>query len=71
MNSFKNWLQDHPGLIRLVLLLFVGLNLFPPIGCFPYPYYWSSHTSSWPSCFCWERFLFTRVSPAECPLEGV
>jgi hypothetical protein len=28
MNSFKKWLQDHTGLIRLVLLLFVGLNLF-------------------------------------------
>ena len=28
MNSFKKWLQDHLGLIRLVLLLFVGLNLF-------------------------------------------
>jgi len=27
MNSFKKWLQDHLGLIRLVLLLFVGLNL--------------------------------------------
>ena len=27
MNSFKEWLQDHPGLIRLLLLLFVGLNL--------------------------------------------
>jgi hypothetical protein len=23
----KKWLQDHLGLIRLVLLLFVGLNL--------------------------------------------
>ena len=28
MNSFKKWLQDHLGLIQLVLLLFVGLNLF-------------------------------------------
>jgi hypothetical protein len=28
MNSFKKWLQDHLGLIRLVLLLFVGVNLF-------------------------------------------
>jgi hypothetical protein len=28
MNSFKKWLQDHLGLIRLALLLFVGLNLF-------------------------------------------
>jgi hypothetical protein len=28
MNSFKKWLQDHLALIRLVLLLFVGLNLF-------------------------------------------
>ena len=28
MNSFQKWLQDHLGLIRLVLLLFVGLNLF-------------------------------------------
>ena len=28
MSFFKNWLQDHPGLIRLVLLLFVGLNLY-------------------------------------------
>ena len=28
MNSFKKWLQDHLGLIRRVLLLFVGLNLF-------------------------------------------
>jgi hypothetical protein len=27
MNSFKKWLQDHLALIRLVLLLFVGLNL--------------------------------------------
>jgi hypothetical protein len=27
MNSFKKWFQDHLGLIRLVLLLFVGLNL--------------------------------------------
>ena len=27
MNSVKKWLQDHLGLIRLVLLLFVGLNL--------------------------------------------
>ena len=27
MNSFKKWLQDHLGLIRLVLLLFVGVNL--------------------------------------------
>ena len=27
MNSFKKWLQDHFGLIRLVLLLFLGLNL--------------------------------------------
>ena len=26
MNSFKKWLQDHLGLIRLGLLLFVGLN---------------------------------------------
>ena len=28
MNSFKKRLQDHLGLIRLALLLFVGLNLF-------------------------------------------
>jgi hypothetical protein len=28
VNFFKKWLQDHAGLIRLVLLLFVGLNLF-------------------------------------------
>ena len=28
MTSLKKWLQDHLGLIRLVLLLFVGLNLF-------------------------------------------
>jgi hypothetical protein len=28
MNSFQKWLQDHLGLIRLALLLFVGLNLF-------------------------------------------
>jgi hypothetical protein len=28
MNTFKKWLQDHLGLIRLVLLLFVVLNLF-------------------------------------------
>jgi hypothetical protein len=28
MNSFKKWLQDHLGLMRIVLLLFVGLNLF-------------------------------------------
>jgi hypothetical protein len=28
MNFFKKWRQDHTGLIRLVLLLFVGLNLF-------------------------------------------
>jgi len=28
MNSFMKWLQGHLGLIRLVLLLFVGLNLF-------------------------------------------
>jgi hypothetical protein len=28
MHSFKKWLQDHLGLIRFVLLLFVGLNLF-------------------------------------------
>ena len=27
MNFFKKWLQDHLGLIRLLLLLFVGLNL--------------------------------------------
>ena len=27
MNSFMKWLQGHLGLIRLVLLLFVGLNL--------------------------------------------
>jgi hypothetical protein len=27
MNSFKKWLQDHLGLMRLALLLFVGLNL--------------------------------------------
>jgi hypothetical protein len=27
MDSFKKWLRDHFGLIRLVLLLFVGLNL--------------------------------------------
>jgi hypothetical protein len=27
MNSFKKWLQDHLGLMRFVLLLFVGLNL--------------------------------------------
>jgi hypothetical protein len=28
MNSFQKWLQDHTGLIRIVLFLFVGLNLF-------------------------------------------
>jgi len=28
VNFFQKWLQDHTGLIRLVLLLFVGLNLF-------------------------------------------
>ena len=28
MNSFQKWLQDHHWLIRVVLLLFVGLNLF-------------------------------------------
>jgi hypothetical protein len=28
MDLFKKWFQDHTGLIRLVLLLFVGLNLF-------------------------------------------
>ena len=28
MNSFKKWLQDDLGLMRIVLLLFVGLNLF-------------------------------------------
>jgi hypothetical protein len=28
MNSFKKWLQDHLGLMRIVLLLFVGLNLY-------------------------------------------
>jgi hypothetical protein len=28
MNPFKKWLQDHLGLMRIVLLLFVGLNLF-------------------------------------------
>jgi hypothetical protein len=28
VNFFKKWAQNHPGLIRLVLLLFVGLNLF-------------------------------------------
>ena len=28
MTSFKKWLQDRLGLIRLVLLLFVGLNLY-------------------------------------------
>jgi hypothetical protein len=28
MNSFHKWLQDHLWLIRLVLLLCVGLNLF-------------------------------------------
>jgi hypothetical protein len=28
MNSFRKWLQDHLGLMRIVLLLFVGLNLF-------------------------------------------
>jgi hypothetical protein len=28
MNTFKKWLQDRLGLIRLVLLLFVVLNLF-------------------------------------------
>jgi hypothetical protein len=27
MNSFEKWLQGHLGLVRLVLLLFVGLNL--------------------------------------------
>jgi len=27
MNFFKKWLRDHLGLIRLVLLLFVGLSL--------------------------------------------
>jgi hypothetical protein len=28
MNKFKKWLEHHPGSIRLVLLLFVGLNLY-------------------------------------------
>lgn len=28
MNKFKKWLEDHPALIRTVLLLFVGLNLY-------------------------------------------
>ena len=28
MNSFHKWLQDHTRLVRLVLLLFVVLNLF-------------------------------------------
>jgi len=28
MNSFRKWFQDHLGLTRMVLLLFVGLNLF-------------------------------------------
>ena len=28
MNTFKKWLQDRLGLIRLVLLLFVVLNLY-------------------------------------------
>ena len=28
MNSLKEWLQDHLGLTRMLLLLFVGLNLF-------------------------------------------
>jgi hypothetical protein len=28
MNSFKKWLQDHLWLIRIVLFLFVGLNLY-------------------------------------------
>jgi hypothetical protein len=27
MNSFKKWLQDHLGLMRIVLLLFVSVNL--------------------------------------------
>lgn len=28
MNKFKKWLEDHPASIRLLLLLFVGLNLY-------------------------------------------
>jgi len=28
MDFFMKWLQDHLGLTRLVVLLFVGLNLF-------------------------------------------
>jgi ABC-type multidrug transport system permease subunit len=28
MHFFKKWFQDRTGLIRLVLLLFVSLNLF-------------------------------------------
>jgi hypothetical protein len=28
MHKFKKWLEAHPGLIRLVLLLFVALNLY-------------------------------------------
>ena len=28
MNSFNKCLQDHPGSIRLVVLLFVGINLY-------------------------------------------
>jgi hypothetical protein len=28
MNSLQKWLQDHFGLMRIFLLLFVGLNLF-------------------------------------------
>jgi hypothetical protein len=35
MNTFKKWLQDHLGLMRIVLLLFVGLNLFSSHRMFP------------------------------------
>jgi hypothetical protein len=35
MNSFKKWLQDHLGLMRIVLLLFVGLNLYSAHRMFP------------------------------------
>ena len=35
MNSFMKWPHDHIGLIRLVLLLFVRLNLFSAHRMFP------------------------------------
>jgi hypothetical protein len=35
MHSFRKWLQDHPGLMRIVLLLFVGLNLYSAHRMFP------------------------------------